>query len=82
MELSINQNRAEYKPLDLIGLPYAARYIAPTILRNLPAESKFLQEEIFGPILPVQIVSRWQLDRLLLVNIVVFSFVWQGRTRF
>ncbi len=29
------------------------RYIAPTILVNVSAESKVMQEEIFGPILPV-----------------------------
>ena len=29
------------------------RYIAPTVLRNVPADSPILQEEIFGPILPV-----------------------------
>jgi aldehyde dehydrogenase (NAD+) len=29
------------------------RYIAPTILRNVPARSPVMEEEIFGPILPV-----------------------------
>ncbi len=29
------------------------RYIAPTVLRNVPADSPILEEEIFGPILPV-----------------------------
>lgn len=28
-------------------------YIAPTILRNIPADSRLMQEEIFGPLLPV-----------------------------
>jgi aldehyde dehydrogenase (NAD+) len=31
----------------------ADRYIAPTILRNVPEESPVMAEEIFGPILPV-----------------------------
>jgi aldehyde dehydrogenase (NAD+) len=30
-----------------------ARYLAPTILRNVPAEAPVMAEEIFGPILPV-----------------------------
>lgn len=29
------------------------RYLAPTVLRNIPLDSLTLQEEIFGPILPV-----------------------------
>ncbi len=33
------------------------RYIAPTILRNVPVDSPLMSEEIFGPILPVQRVS-------------------------
>lgn len=31
----------------------ATRYIAPTILRNVPPDAAVMQEEIFGPILPV-----------------------------
>jgi len=31
----------------------ATRYIAPTVLRDVVAESPVMQEEIFGPILPV-----------------------------
>ena len=31
----------------------AARYIAPTILKNVSPDSKIMQDEIFGPILPV-----------------------------
>jgi aldehyde dehydrogenase (NAD+) len=31
----------------------ADRYIAPTVLTDLPADAEVLQEEIFGPILPV-----------------------------
>lgn len=31
----------------------AARYIAPTILRDVPAEAPVMREEIFGPVLPV-----------------------------
>ncbi len=31
----------------------AARYIAPTVLRDTPADAPVMQEEIFGPILPV-----------------------------
>src|SRR5690242_12635225 len=30
-----------------------SRYFAPTALRNVPLESQVMQEEIFGPILPV-----------------------------
>jgi aldehyde dehydrogenase (NAD+) len=33
------------------------RYLAPTILVNTPLESPVMQEEIFGPILPVVVVS-------------------------
>lgn len=31
----------------------ATRYIAPSIMRDVPADSLLLQEEIFGPMLPV-----------------------------
>ncbi|MGD0913778.1 MAG: aldehyde dehydrogenase family protein, partial [Terracidiphilus sp.] len=31
----------------------ADRYIAPTVLTDLPANAAILQEEVFGPILPV-----------------------------
>ena len=31
----------------------AERYLAPTILRNVPADSPVMADEIFGPILPV-----------------------------
>jgi aldehyde dehydrogenase (NAD+) len=34
------------------------RYVAPTILVNTPLDSPVMQEEIFGPILPVLEVSR------------------------
>jgi len=30
-----------------------ARYVAPTILRNVPAQTQIRREEIFGPVLPV-----------------------------
>ncbi|MCS7046282.1 MAG: aldehyde dehydrogenase family protein, partial [Gemmataceae bacterium] len=35
----------------------ATRYIAPTIVRNVPANAPVLTEEIFGPILPIVPVS-------------------------
>lgn len=31
----------------------AKRVLAPTLVKNLPADSKLMQEEIFGPILPL-----------------------------
>ena len=34
-----------------------ARYIAPTILRDVPADAPVMADEIFGPILPVLSVS-------------------------
>ena len=30
-----------------------ARYVAPTLLRNVPAGTQILHEEIFGPVLPI-----------------------------
>src|SRR5262249_61556471 len=36
------------------------RFIAPTVLVNVPPESPVMQEEIFGPILPVLGVSSLQ----------------------
>jgi aldehyde dehydrogenase (NAD+) len=30
-----------------------ARYVAPTLLRNVPAGTQILTEEIFGPVLPI-----------------------------
>jgi acyl-CoA reductase-like NAD-dependent aldehyde dehydrogenase len=38
----------------------AARYVEPTIIINPPADSKLMQEEIFGPILPVVTVKSRQ----------------------
>jgi aldehyde dehydrogenase (NAD+) len=35
----------------------ASRYIAPTILHNVPLEAPVMQEEIFGPLLPVLAVD-------------------------
>jgi len=31
----------------------ASRYVAPTVLTDVPPESRIMQEEIFGPVLPV-----------------------------
>ncbi|XP_077594003.1 aldehyde dehydrogenase, dimeric NADP-preferring-like [Stigmatopora nigra] len=33
------------------------RYIAPTILKDVPPNSRLMQEEIFGPLLPIMTVS-------------------------
>uniref|UniRef100_A0A3B3ZSU0 Aldehyde dehydrogenase n=1 Tax=Periophthalmus magnuspinnatus TaxID=409849 RepID=A0A3B3ZSU0_9GOBI len=33
------------------------RYIAPTVLRDVPPQSRLMQEEIFGPVLPLVAVS-------------------------
>ena len=30
-----------------------SRYVAPTLLRNVPANAQILREEIFGPVLPI-----------------------------
>jgi aldehyde dehydrogenase (NAD+) len=38
-------------------LDEADRYVAPTVLRNVGPDSAAMQEEIFGPILPVMSVS-------------------------
>jgi aldehyde dehydrogenase (NAD+) len=38
----------------------AERYIAPTILMNVPPDSPAMQEEIFGPILPVLEIANVQ----------------------
>lgn len=35
------------------GADVAARYIEPTLLDRVPMDSKIMQEEIFGPLLPV-----------------------------
>jgi aldehyde dehydrogenase (NAD+) len=35
----------------------ASRYIAPTVLRSVPADAPVMREEIFGPILPVLSVA-------------------------
>jgi aldehyde dehydrogenase (NAD+) len=44
-----------------------ARFIAPTVLVNVPADSPAMQEEIFGPILPVIDVNNAQ-DLIDFVN--------------
>lgn len=31
----------------------STRYFAPTIVSNVPPDSQIMEEEIFGPILPV-----------------------------
>jgi len=36
------------------GSNEASRYIAPTILRDVPEDSALMKEEIFGPLLPVR----------------------------
>ncbi|XP_030600217.1 aldehyde dehydrogenase, dimeric NADP-preferring-like [Archocentrus centrarchus] len=33
------------------------RYIAPTVLKDVPAHSRLMQDEIFGPVLPIVTVS-------------------------
>ena len=33
------------------------RYIAPTVLVNIPKDAKVMEDEIFGPILPVYVVD-------------------------
>uniref|UniRef100_A0AAQ6APU8 Aldehyde dehydrogenase n=1 Tax=Amphiprion ocellaris TaxID=80972 RepID=A0AAQ6APU8_AMPOC len=33
------------------------RYIAPTVLKDVPPQSRLMQEEIFGPLLPIVTVS-------------------------
>ncbi|XP_034021416.1 aldehyde dehydrogenase family 3 member A2-like isoform X1 [Thalassophryne amazonica] len=33
------------------------RYIAPTVLKDVPPDSRLMQEEIFGPLLPIVTVS-------------------------
>jgi aldehyde dehydrogenase (NAD+) len=43
------------------------RYIAPTILRNVPRDAPLMSEEIFGPILPVLRVSGMD-DAISFVN--------------
>ncbi|MFB6248784.1 MAG: aldehyde dehydrogenase family protein, partial [Salinibacter sp.] len=35
----------------------ATNYVAPTVLTDVPADSRILQEEIFGPLLPVRSYS-------------------------
>jgi len=35
----------------------ASRYIEPTIVRNVPADSDLMSEEVFGPVLPVHAFS-------------------------
>ncbi|CAL9684599.1 unnamed protein product [Knipowitschia caucasica] len=35
----------------------AQRYIAPTVLRDVPPQSRLMKEEIFGPVLPLVAVS-------------------------
>jgi len=38
-------------------------FIAPTVLDNLPSDSSILEEEIFGPLLPV--MSYTDLDQVI-----------------
>lgn len=33
------------------------RYIAPTVLKDVPPTAPVMQEEIFGPILPILVVE-------------------------
>lgn len=41
----------------------AERYIAPTLIENIPADAKLMSEEIFGPLLPI--ISYRQLDEVI-----------------
>ena len=38
-------------------LPLALRFVAPTLLRNVPWDAPIMQEETFGPMLCIQAVS-------------------------
>eukprot|EP00243_Klebsormidium_subtile_P002903 TRINITY_DN15924_c0_g1_i1.p1 TRINITY_DN15924_c0_g1~~TRINITY_DN15924_c0_g1_i1.p1 ORF type:complete len:479 (+),score=126.81 TRINITY_DN15924_c0_g1_i1:242-1678(+) len=57
----------------------ATKFIAPTFLKNVPEDSKLMQEEIFGPILPIQIVrdmhhaTEYILDRPKPLSLYVFT---------
>lgn len=42
------------------GIDRSQRYIAPTIIRGVKPDSRLMQEEIFGPVLPVLTVSSLQ----------------------
>ncbi|MDX2002566.1 MAG: aldehyde dehydrogenase family protein [Chitinophagales bacterium] len=42
-------------------------YISPTILTNVPADSKIMQEEIFGPVLPIHKYSNIE-EPLKMIN--------------
>ena len=43
----------EGEPVTTLKVDEPDRYISPTVLRDVPATAKVMQDEIFGPILPV-----------------------------
>ncbi|KAK1899928.1 Aldehyde dehydrogenase family 3 member A2, partial [Dissostichus eleginoides] len=43
------------------------RYIAPTVLKDVPPHSRLMQEEIFGPLLPIVAVSDME-DAIRFIN--------------
>ncbi|CAN9510995.1 unnamed protein product [Ophioblennius macclurei] len=43
------------------------RYIAPTVLKDVPPHSRLMQEEIFGPVLPIVTVSDME-DAINFIN--------------
>ena len=74
--------RAVLKEVDV--LEFARRdandlYIAPTVLVDVPLDSQVMQEEIFGPILPIIEVKSvgdaidWANDRPRPLDLFVFS---------
>ncbi len=42
---------------------FSKRYIAPTLLGNIPADAQIMQEEIFGPLLPI--ITFEQIDSVI-----------------
>jgi acyl-CoA reductase-like NAD-dependent aldehyde dehydrogenase len=57
LEELINAEREGGATVDRPLGPYAAPLVSPTLLTNLPRGARSLTEEVFGPVLPIVVVS-------------------------
>lgn len=55
------------------------RKIAPTILLDVPEDAQIMQEEIFGPLMPILTVSTITTLRVTFYSEVSFKGIWPGR---
>ena len=76
-----SRNRERGEPVPMCGVPYhaAESYIAPTVLIDVQPDAPIMQDEVFGPILPVLEIDsvdgviRWVNSRPRPLGLYVFA---------